>query len=141
MPVLQSCTEDEIRTVVQDFYRSARTDPLLGPVFDQHVGDWSRHIDKMVDFWSYALRGTARYRGTPLVAHTGLPNLSAEMFRRWLLLFGRSTQAFAGAECRERANSLANQIAESLWWGYQKRNDLLEPPDRRSRAGAPTSSS
>jgi hemoglobin len=139
MPAPQSCSEDEIRKVVEDFFRSARADPLLGPVFDRHVRDGSRHIDKMVDFWSSALRGTARYRGTPLVAHTGLPNLSAEMFRRWLLLFARSTEAFASAECRERANSLANQIAESLWWGYQKRHDLLEPPDRRSRASAATS--
>ena len=140
MPAPQSCTEDEIRRVVEDFYRSARTDPMLGPVFEQHVGDWGRHIDKMVDFWSSALRGTARYRGTPLVAHTGLPNVTAEMFRRWLVLFARSAEAFASAECRERANSLANQIAESLWWGYQKRHDLLEPPDRRSRASAATSS-
>jgi len=119
--------------VVEDFYERARADAMLGPIFEANVADWTHHLAKMVDFWSSALRGTARYRGTPLVAHTALP-LTAELFSRWLQLFRRSTEAFASAECRERANSLAHQIAESLWWGYRKRHGLLDRPEPSSRA-------
>jgi hemoglobin len=135
MPLPQACSEDEIRRVVETFYESARADPMLGPIFEARVGDWPRHIARMVDFWSSALLGTARYRGTPLLAHTALPGLRAELFTRWLQLFRRSAEGFASAECRERANSLAQQIAESLWWGYQNRHNLLDPPGPSSPPG------
>jgi hemoglobin len=134
-PQCCSCSEDEIRRVVEDFYERARADAMLGPIFEANVADWTHHLAKMVDFWSSALRGTERYRVTPLVAHTALP-LTAELFSRWLQLFRRSTEAFASAECRERANSLAHQIAESLWWGYRKRHGLLDRPEPSSRAAA-----
>lgn len=99
---------------------------MLGPVFEGHVTDWCGHRAKMVAFWSSALLGTGRYRGTPLVAHTAIAGLNAELFCRWLCLFRRSTELFTSAECRGRANTLARQIAESFWWGYQKRHGFAE---------------
>jgi hemoglobin len=45
--------------------------------------------------------------------------LSADLFRRWLTLFRRTTEAMPNAALRERANDLAGRIAQSLWYGYQ----------------------
>src|SRR5437016_6262486 len=84
MPANESCTEDEIRRLVDDFYGRARADPLLGPIFEAHVDEWGLHLAKMVDFWSTALRGTARYRGLPMPIHVALPDLNVELFQRWL---------------------------------------------------------
>jgi hemoglobin len=119
MPTPDLCTEDEIKRLVHDFYARVRDDAALGPIFDAHIRDWDAHLAKMVDFWSSALRGTARFRGTPMPKHVALPGLSADLFGRWLTLFGETTAALANAPMRERANQLAQRIADSLWWGYQ----------------------
>jgi hemoglobin len=119
MPSPDLCTEDEITFLVHDFYSRVRRDAALGPIFDAHVRDWDVHLAKMVDFWSSALRGTARFRGTPMPRHVALPGLSAQLFGRWLELFGETTAALANAPMRDRANELARRIAESLWYGYQ----------------------
>ena len=66
MPSPDLCTEDEVSHLVHTFYRNVRDDSVLGPIFDRHVKDWDTHLAKMVDFWSSALRGTARFRGTPM---------------------------------------------------------------------------
>jgi hemoglobin len=119
MPTPDLCSETEITGMVHAFYSRVHEDALLGPVFAAHVADWDVHLNRMVDFWSSALRGTARYRGTPMVKHAALPGLDAAMFRRWLELFRQTTAELPNAAMRERANELAGRIAQSLWYGYQ----------------------
>lgn len=81
-------TEDEIRTLVLTFYARVRADEALGPVFDAHVGDaWEAHLDKMCDFWSSILLATARFTGDPIRTHAGVPEITPELFDRWLELF------------------------------------------------------
>ena len=119
MPTPDLCTEEEISQLVHAFYAEVRTDEMLGPIFGSHVKNWDKHLATMIDFWSSALRGTARFRGTPMPKHVALPGLSADLFRRWLALFRRTTEAMPNAALRERANDLAGRIAQSLWYGYQ----------------------
>ena len=119
MPSPDLCSEEEVSHLVHTFYGNVRDDAVLGPIFERHVKDWDAHLGKMVDFWSSALRGTARFRGTPMPKHAALPDLSADLFRHWLALFRRTTGALPNAELRERANELAARIADSLWYGYQ----------------------
>ena len=99
---------------------------MLGPFFDAHVADWDHHLAKMVDFWSSTLRGTARYRGTPLLKHAALPGLDIRMFERWLSLFRETTLSLGNPALRQRADDLAARIAQSLWNGYQ----MSGTPDR-----------
>jgi hemoglobin len=119
MPTSDLCTEDEISQLVHTFYTEVRSDEVLGPIFGDHVKNWDKHLATMIDFWSSALRGTARFRGTPMPKHAALPGLSADLFRRWLALFHRTTEAMPNTALRERANGLAARIAQSLWHGYQ----------------------
>ncbi|WP_427911451.1 group III truncated hemoglobin [Ramlibacter sp. MMS24-I3-19] len=130
MPSADLCTEDEITFLVHSFYTRVRDDGQLGPIFDAHVRDWDTHLAKMVDFWSSTLRGTARFRGTPMPKHMALPGLSAELFGRWLALFDQTTATLPNVAMRERANDLARRIAGSLWYGYQmsKGTDALPVP-------------
>ena len=125
MPSPELCTEEEITQLVHAFYARVREDASLGPIFDEHVRDWDTHLATMVDFWSSALRGTARFRGTPMPKHAALPGLSAGLFGRWLTLFGETTAQLANAAMRERANRLAQRIAESLWYGWQASRGLI----------------
>ena len=119
MPTPDLCTEEEVQQLVHGFYAQVREDPVLGPIFDAHVKDWTPHLAKMVDFWSSALRGTARFRGTPMPKHIALPGLSAQLFERWLALFRRTTAGLGNPPMQQRADELAGRIAESLWYGYQ----------------------
>lgn len=117
------CTDNEIHWLVHAFYGKVRDDDLLGPVFEAHVSDWDHHLGKMVDFWSSTLRGTVRYRGTPMPKHAALPGLDPALFHRWLALFRETTAEMDNAAMRERANELAGRIADSLWFGYQMARD------------------
>ncbi|WBY03816.1 group III truncated hemoglobin [Ramlibacter tataouinensis] len=119
MPSPDLCTEDEVQRLVHDFYAKVRQDPLLGPVFDAHIQDWTPHLARMVDFWSSALRGTARFRGTPMPKHVALPELNPELFRRWLSLFAATTAALGNPALQQRADELAHRIADSLWYGWR----------------------
>lgn len=119
MPTPDLCTEEEVTRLVHSFYGGVRQDAVLGPIFEAHVRQWDRHLATMVDFWSGALRGTARFRGTPMPKHVALPGLDAQLFQRWLALFRQTTAALGNDAMAERANDLAARIAESLWYGYQ----------------------
>ncbi len=113
------CDEATISRMVHSFYGHIRQDDLLGPVFGLHIQDWTQHLAKMVDFWSSVLLGTRRYRGTPMPVHQALPELSPQLFARWLELFHATTAEVCGAAMRERADLLAERIAQSLWLGHQ----------------------
>ncbi len=122
MPDPQLCTEEEIATLVQRFYARVRRDPQLGPLFNARVHDWLAHEAKLCDFWSSALRGTRRFRGTPMPVHAALPDLSAALFQHWLQLFDETAAALPNAALRARVTDLAHRIADSLWYGYQLAN-------------------
>jgi hemoglobin len=113
------CTEQEITDLVDNFYATVRQDALLGPIFNAHVQDWGQHLAKLVDFWSSILRGTQRFRGTPMPKHVALPDLNAELFKRWLALFRQTTAAQPNKAMGQQAYDMAQRIAQSLWYGYQ----------------------
>jgi hemoglobin len=83
----EGITEERIRAVVVEFYRRARRDDRLGPVFEAHVGDWCTHLGRMTDFWSAALLRTGRYSGRPVERHREIEGLDAGHFDRWVELF------------------------------------------------------
>jgi hemoglobin len=134
-PTPDTCTEDEVRNLVYSFYAKIRCDEILGPIFNAHISDWDHHLGKMVDFWSAILRGTARYHGTPMPKHVVLPDLSGELFQRWLSLFRTTTDSLDNPRIGRRANEMAQRIAQSLWFGYQ----LHRRPDESPASLAPTS--
>ena len=129
MPTPDLCTDDEISHLVHAFYAKVRDDAMLGPVFERHVADWDHHLPKMVDFWSSALRGSQRYRGTPMPVHCALPGLNESLFARWLELFFETASALPNREMGERAVELSRRIAQSLWYGYQLHRDPDRMPD------------
>ena len=109
-------TEAMIRAVVDGFYDKVRADPLLGPVFDGHIGDqWHVHMPKMYDFWSSVLLMTGRFKGAPMRVHGAMAHEVGDgHFDRWLELWHNAVDArFAGpvAEAaKERALSIAAVI-------------------------------
>ncbi|MCK9509727.1 MAG: group III truncated hemoglobin [Pigmentiphaga sp.] len=118
------CTEDEIRQLVYAFYDRVRSDAILAPVFNAHIApdEWPAHLNKMVDFWSSLLLGTARFSGTPMTRHAALPDISPEHFQHWIALFDATAATLDNQAMAERARMMARRIARSLWLGYQTSN-------------------
>jgi hemoglobin len=113
------CSETEISELVRAFYARVRKDERLGPIFDKHVADWNAHLGKMADFWSALLLRTGRFSGSPMSRHAALPELNADLFRHWLVLFRETAAAQPNREMAEQACVMAERIAQNLWAGYQ----------------------
>jgi hemoglobin len=86
-PDAEGITEEVIHDVVVEFYRRARRDECLGPVFEAHIHEWETHLARMIDFWSAALLRSGRYSGRPVERHRAIDRLSADHFSRWIELF------------------------------------------------------
>lgn len=111
-----SLTEQDIAALVRRFYRAAREDPLLAPVFEAAVKDWEAHFDLVASFWSSSLLGVRAYRGDPLAEHRKHP-LTPAMFERWLVIWGETADAMFQPEIAGLLKARAAMIAQSLQLG------------------------
>jgi hemoglobin len=104
-------TEEQISLLVDQFYDKVRADALLGPIFDQAIGDsWALHLVKMKAFWSSVMLASRTYKGNPMMAHLALPRLGREHFDRWLEIWRETTPQI----CSEPAASLFVEKAEMI---------------------------
>ena len=78
--------EAMISALVTTFYGQVRKDPLIGPIFEAKIDDWSHHLGKLCAFWSSVVLMTGRYHGQPMQAHMSLP-VESKHFERWLEIF------------------------------------------------------
>jgi len=116
--------ETEIDHVVRAFYRRVRADALLGPIFDNAIGDWDHHLGKLVDFWSSVMLGSGRYKGNPMAVHLRqATHMAPAAFSRWLQLWGETTDALLGAAAAAALQEKAARIAESLGLGIAFHRD------------------
>ena len=69
-------TQDErdaaIERMVRSFYQRGLADPVLGPIFREHIHDWEPHIAIVCDFWSGVVHGTGRYKANSFAPHMKL---------------------------------------------------------------------
>lgn len=106
--------EATIRTLVDTFYDTVRSDDLLGPVFARHVADWSMHLPKMYAFWSTVVLRSGRYAGRPLEAHQRLPGLTQAHFDRWITLWAQTVARVVPATSRDAFVLPASRMAASM---------------------------
>ncbi len=124
----EGVSEEMIRSVVVEFYRRARRDGQLGPIFDDHIADWPEHLDRMTDFWSAALLKTGRYTGNPVESHRGVPSLAAGHFDRWITLFEQTVRDLCPLREAEAFLVRALRMREGLMKAL--RPDPREPSPR-----------
>lgn len=120
--------EAYISTLVDTFYTRVRAHPLLGPVFDVAISDWSPHLETMKDFWSSVALGTGRYSGRPVPAHAKHRHIQQYHFNLWLALFEQTLRDTAATpEAAAFFLERANRIAQSLQFALFGLNDLPLP--------------
>jgi hemoglobin len=124
-------TEESLKALVDAFYARVRQDPLIGPVFNDAIGDWPEHLKKLQAFWSSVMLTSGRYKGRPLPAHVKhADSISPASFERWLTLWGETTYEMLDAGSAAALQDKAGRIAESLSLGiafHRDRNAFLRP--------------
>lgn len=109
-------TEDQITELVRLFYSYVHDDELLGPMFEQHVHFWDKHLQAMRDFWSTALLGSGRYQSNAFAAHMRLP-LAEDHFDRWLAAWERASNEALPPALAERSIKRARHMTQSFRTG------------------------
>lgn len=107
-------TLEDVKKMVDTFYESVRNDDLIGPIFNERIGDrWPEHLDKMYRFWQTILLEEHTYHGAPFRPHIDMP-VYLEHFERWVELFEKNIIFhFAGEkadEALERAGKMAKMF-------------------------------
>ncbi|KKI17950.1 MULTISPECIES: group III truncated hemoglobin [Sphingomonas] len=126
-------SEAEIAAVIPAFYAKVRKDPMLGPIFNDAIGDWPEHLEKLQAFWSSVMLASGRYKGQPMPAHVRhAARITPAAFARWLELWDETTRELLPAEAAAAMQDRAERIAESLALGiqlYQAREAELAAAD------------
>lgn len=126
------CSIADIDQLVEHFYNSMLTDPIVGFFFTDIANiDLQQHLPIISKFWQRQLLGHNVYQGRTFEIHQQLhqrAELTEHHFHRWLHLFESSIdQHFEGAVA-ETAKLRARSIARSMLQGLQQRHmtDVLQ---------------
>jgi len=115
MAELSAIDDASLRRLVDCFYARVRADPLIGPVFNDAIHDWPRHLALLGDFWSSVMLGSGRYKGQPVPAHRKhAGRIDPAMFDRWLALWAETSSELMQPEAAAVLQAKAARIAESL---------------------------
>ncbi len=124
--MIPEITEADIARLVPAFYDRVRQDDLLGPIFNDAIGDWPHHLEKLEAFWSSVMLTSGRYKGQPMVAHVRhAAAMTPENFARWLALWSEVSGELLDSGVAALFQDKAARIAESLQLGiqfYRERN-------------------
>ena len=113
-------TEDSLGLLVGEFYNRVRADDMIGPVFNNAVGDWPGHLAKLQAFWSSVMLTSGRYKGQPLPAHIKhAGQMDRQSFDRWLTIWGATTADLMDEASAAALQAKAEKIAESLSLGIE----------------------
>lgn len=108
-----------IHTLVHQFYDEVRADPVLGPVFNDAIGDrWDAHLARMVEFWSTVMLGTHNFQGNVFGTHMALSGVEPEHFRIWLGMFFATTDRLFAPAVAHEFQLVGKRISASLQYGY-----------------------
>ena len=110
-------TDEYIDLMVETFYNRIRQHGILGPVFDNAIGDrWAHHLARMKDFWASVAMNAGRYSGKPVPAHRQHSDTIQDWhFGVWLGLFKQTLEDTAPTpEAVDYFMERAERIAESL---------------------------
>lgn len=106
--------EEDITSLVHQFYTKVRNDDLLAPVFNSIIKDnWDKHLQTMCNFWSSILLYSKKYLNDPMAKHLPMP-LEKKHFDKWLILFEETVDELFSGDTATTAKTRANNIARIM---------------------------
>jgi hemoglobin len=112
-----------LQQLVVDFYSSIRSHTELGPIFAGVIGkDWSRHLQRMTEFWCTVMLGSHTFKGNVFQKHMVLEGIRPEHFVQWLSLWSEHVAARfdddTALELRDRAEGIARNLFYGLFGAF-----------------------
>lgn len=119
---------EDIKLLVNTFYSRIRENELLGPIFNERIGDrWPEHLEKMYRFWQTVLLEVHSYSGSPFPPHAKLP-VSQQHFDTWLNLWHTTVDEFFSGEKATDAKWRGDRMAEMFMYKIEYyRNNNAKP--------------
>jgi hemoglobin len=119
---------EDIKLLVNTFYTRIRENDLLGPIFNERIGDrWAEHLEKMYRFWQTVLLEVHTYSGSPFPPHAKLP-VSQQHFDTWLKLWHTTVDEFFSGEKANDAKWRGDRMAEMFMYKIEYyRNNNARP--------------
>jgi len=114
----------DVFNLVDTFYTKVRANQLLGPIFENHIHDWPKHLDRLTDFWETNLFFLRKFKGNPLLKHQIVDaaaghSINEQHFGVWLnLWFETVDQLFHGEKAiiaKNRARSMGTFFHVNLF--------------------------
>lgn len=111
-------TRDDISVLVSTFYKHIRLDPVLGPIFNNHIehDKWPVHIKKLTNFWVTGLFGVVCFKGNPTEAHRKVDKnlnytINQKHFDLWLNLWFDTIDSLFVGPLANRAKEASRKMA------------------------------
>lgn len=124
-------TDEALQTLVDAFYDRVRADAALGPIFNDAIGDWPEHLEKLGAFWSSVMLTSGRYKGQPVPAHIKhRDRINPALFNRWLAIWRATTDELMEPAAAAGLQEKAERIAQSLQLAMFFKLDDVAPPVR-----------
>lgn len=107
-------TADDVKKMVTVFYDRVKQDNLLGPIFDDMIGDyWDEHLEKLVRFWETIILKTKSYTGSAFEVHMKMP-IGKQHFEVWEKVFIETVDDLFQGEKAEHAKKFATCMAKNF---------------------------
>lgn len=106
---------EDVFKLVDTFYQKIRSDELLSPIFESHIDDWPKHLNRLTDFWETNLFFVRKFKGNPLLKHQIVDastdyTINELHFGTWLNLWFETTDELFIGEKAEMVKNRARQI-------------------------------
>lgn len=134
-----SLNEAALAVLIEAFYTRIRSDPELGPIFEDAVTDWPDHLKTLTSFWSSVTLGSGRYKGQPVPVHLRhRDQITPELFDRWLMLWRETTNSIMSHDVAVMLQDKAAHIAQSLQYALSFQSNRHGPQHARTSSDKET---
>ena len=117
-------TREDLALLVDSFYIKIRQDETLGPIFNNAINDWEKHLDHLTTFWESSLffsrKLEQKYIGNPLEIHVKVDkennNSITELhFGIWLNFWMQTIDELFQGEVADNAKRRARKMGSFLY--------------------------
>ncbi|RLJ68643.1 hemoglobin [Lacinutrix venerupis] len=114
----------DVAFLVDSFYTKIRKDKTLGPIFNNAIKDWNKHLNHLTTFWESSLffskKLEHKYIGNPLEVHAKVDkdnnySITELHFGIWLNYWSQTIDELFKGEVAENAKRRARKMGTFLY--------------------------
>lgn len=111
---------EDLSILIRTFYGKVQKHPEIGPFFNETIGDWEEHFEKLTDFWETNLFFKKAYKGNPLRVHIQVDHnfdhsIEQAHFGHWLELWFSTVDQLYDGELAHLAKERARNMAHIMF--------------------------